>query len=344
MTPQDIVVPGDPPGGINTAELQARADAGEAQLRSVLARLQAAGNLDAVLFAAAGFGISNSVPSLDAAQWSAQAAGATAEIDLRLAALDKLTSGFTRAGASADALRDQDTSRLQIIFGSSLVVLPAFDSALSAQWTSVWSNSLALQAGDPFASISWFQRMARIRPGVSRLNSAIFYSEALAGKSLTNLEVAQLPVVAGDRWVALEQASSAASGRLSLVAFAPASLASGALVAGLVADEWVEVLPSAQQVTGVSFHQDDPTARAPQTLLLAVRPDDFPEWTLEALEGTVLEALDLAKLRAVDPDALGALGHFLPALYFAYNSGGATVDTISTDFNLVQAATVRRSG
>ena len=53
-----------------------------------------------------------------------------------------------------------------------------------------------------------------------------------------------------------------------------------------------------------------------------MRPDDFPEWTFEAVEGSILEALDLAKLRAVDPDALGALGHYLPALYFAYNAGG----------------------
>jgi hypothetical protein len=104
-------------------------------------------------------------------------------------------------------------------------------------------------------------------------------------------------------------------------------------VAGLLIDDWVEVLPAAQQVTGVSFHYDDPTARAPQAILLAVRPDDFPEWTLETVEGSVLEALDLAKLRAVDPDALGALGHYLPALYFAYNAGGPRTDAVSTDFN-----------
>ena len=54
---------------------------------------------------------------------------------------------------------------------------------------------------------------------------------------------------------------------------------------------------------------------------------------MEAVEGSILEALDLAKLRAVDPDALGALGHYLPALYFAYNSGGNQVDMVSTDFN-----------
>jgi hypothetical protein len=105
-------------------------------------------------------------------------------------------------------------------------------------------------------------------------------------------------------------------------------------------DEWIEVMPSPQQITGISFHQDDPTARAPQTLLLAVRPDSFPEWTLESLEGTVLEALGLAKIRAVDIDALSSLGHYLPALYFAHNAGGPQVEAISTDFNLARAASV----
>src|SRR5262249_13377139 len=99
-------------------------------------------------------------------------------------------------------------------------------------------------------------------------------------------------------------------------------------------DDWVEVLPAAQQITGLSFHYDDPIARAPQAILLAVRPDDFPEWTYETVEGSVLEALNLARLRAVDPDALGALGHYLPELYFASNAGGPQPDAVSVDFNI----------
>ena len=128
-------------------------------------------------------------------------------------------------------------------------------------------------------------------------------------------------------------AGTAPASRLSLVAFLPKPVAAGAGIAGLMLDDWVEVVPSAQQITGVTFHFDDPIARAPQAILLAVRPDDFAEWTFEAVEGSVLEALDLAKLRAVDPDALGALGHYLPALYFAYNTGGPHGDAVSVDFN-----------
>jgi hypothetical protein len=53
------------------------------------------------------------------------------------------------------------------------------------------------------------------------------------------------------------------------------------------------------------------------------------------LEATVAQTFDLAKLRAVDLDALGAVGldmpqrvgHFLPALYFALNLKGVTAAT-----------------
>ena len=50
------------------------------------------------------------------------------------------------------------------------------------------------------------------------------------------------------------------------------------------------------------------------------------------LEATVLETLELAKLRAVDPEALRGnqtLAYLLPALYFALNLSD---DTVSTDF------------
>jgi hypothetical protein len=342
MTPGDLVFPGATLGGIDTAELQSRADAAEAQIRSAATALQASGGLDIALVTAANFSVTSAVPALDQTQWAGQAASAAADLNARVAALDRLAGGFTRTGASPDVLRDHDVARLQAIFGQSFLVLPALDAALSGQWVPLWSNSNTLQVNDALAATTWMQRMARIRPGVSRLHRAILYGESLAGRTLPPLSVAQLPQVSGDRWIALPN-PNASSSRLSLVSFAPGAPAPGAAIAGLTVDEWVEVIPSQQQITGISFHQDDPTARAPQTLLLAVRPDDFPEWTLDSLEGTVLEALDLAKLRAVDGDALSNLGHGLPALYFAYNAGGPQIDTISTDFNIARATSLLKA-
>jgi len=338
LTPQDLVAQGDTPGSIDNAELQARADAAEAQLRAASTALQATTALDTALLTAAGFGVANAIPALDATQWSAQASSAAADIAARIAALDKLATGFTRAGASSDGQRDHDVSRLTTIFGATFIVLPALDANLTAAWPQMWGNSAALQGGDTMASTTWMQRMARIRPALGRLDTALLYAEALAGRTLTNLQVAQLPVIPADRWIALAQTTNNATSRLSLVALSPQSAAPGGAIAGLILDEWVEVLPSAQQITGITFNHNDPTARAPQAILLGVRPDDFPEWTLESVEGTVLGAYYFATLRTVDPDALNSFGHFLPALYFAYNAGGPQVDAVSTDFTLAHAA------
>ena len=343
LDPSDLVAPGGAAGTIDTGELQTRADAAEAQLRQALAALTQPPAPDSALMNAAAFGVVGAVPSLDATQWSTQATAAQQELTARAAKLDALAAGFTRAGASADALRSQDTARLQAIFGTSFMVLPSFAPAPAAAWPQLWANSAALQAGDALAATRWLQRASRVRPGAARLYTALLYAEMLAGRSLANFDVAQLPFATGDRWLGLDLGGKPATSRLSLVAFAPRPATAGAGVAGLMVDDWVEVLPATHQITGLTFQYDDPVARAPQAILLAVRPDGFPEWTFEAVEGTVLEALDLAKLRAVDPDALGALGQFLPALYFAYNTGAPQPEAVSLDLNLAVRAVQPRS-
>jgi hypothetical protein len=95
----------------------------------------------------------------------------------------------------------------------------------------------------------------------------------------------------------------------------------------MVFDEFSEVLPSPERTTGIAFHFDQPNATAPQAILVAVPPASSSTWTIELLRTTVLEALDLAKLRMVDLDALHEAGQFLPATYLAMNSKGATVAT-----------------
>ena len=166
---------------------------------------------------------------------------------------------------------------------------------------------------------------------MARLSESMLYSEALSSSTPLTPVVAQLPVVAGDVWAGLPLKSGGKpADRLSLVAV-------GALqgaTAALVIDEWTETIPSATETTGLTFNVNDPTARAPQAILLGVQPDTSPSWTIDSVEGTVLDAIDLAQLRAVDPDFLGDVGHFLPALLFPINLGDTLPDTISTDLTL----------
>jgi hypothetical protein len=96
-------------------------------------------------------------------------------------------------------------------------------------------------------------------------------------------------------------------------------------LSGLLLDEWVERVPDPVQATGVAFHYEDPGARAPQALLVAVCPDERPGWDDDLLLDTLNESLDLAKIRSVDLEALNDLGQVIPALWFAFNPDGQTV-------------------
>jgi hypothetical protein len=113
-------------------------------------------------------------------------------------------------------------------------------------------------------------------------------------------------------------------------------------LAGLVVDDWMETIPAAVETTGVAFHYDAPGSRAPQAVLLAVPPDPAATaWSFEALRDTVLEALDLARIRAVDPQQIWLAGRVLPALYVAHNIAGATaaIDFAALESTLGAVAT-----
>jgi hypothetical protein len=97
--------------------------------------------------------------------------------------------------------------------------------------------------------------------------------------------------------------------------------------AGLLIDEWPERIPSTQENAAVAFHYEEPKARPPQTLLLAVCPDGRAYWDDDLLLGILQETLELAKIRSVDLNSIAEVGQILPALYFALNLQGATLST-----------------
>ena len=102
----------------------------------------------------------------------------------------------------------------------------------------------------------------------------------------------------------------------------------------MLVDEWTELVPSREETTGIAFQYDPPDASAPQAILLAVPPVVGEPWTVGGLNRVLLETLDLARIRAVDPALLGDVAHFLPATYLAFNAHG---DAVSSDLNLLTA-------
>lgn len=81
--------------------------------------------------------------------------------------------------------------------------------------------------------------------------------------------------------------------------------------AGLIFDSWLEYIPFRKQTAGLVFHCDVPDAEAPQALLYAVHPELGTKkaengWTSADVSGCVQTALNLAKIRTVDPEQIFA--------------------------------------
>jgi hypothetical protein len=313
---------------IDTTDLQNRGDTAATRLAAVRAAFDATGAaLDAALDGAAQLGVPGSVPSPDATTWPAQASVVKGVLDSQIAKLAALEAGFTRAGASETVLCDHDVARLAVVFGDGLTIVPKLMPAATATFGPLFAQSSALLQGRPLDAVTYFQRVARIRAGVARLDESLLFAETLQAGAQLQLAVAQLPAVAGEVWAGLPLAAGAtAQNRLSLLAYGDTATAQAALYV----DEWLETIPAALQTTGLTFHVDDSQSRAPQAIVLGVQPDSAPQWTNDSVEQTILEAIDLTHLRAVDPDTLSAVGHFLPATFFAANLASPP-DAIATD-------------
>jgi hypothetical protein len=266
----------------------------------------------------------------------AQAGSIEKELAQRIAQLAELADDFNAVGeATRERRRDYALARLRTVLGKAFVVLPRFRAANPDELEKALADSTTLQDGDPLAAATWFQRLARVRDGVARLNHVLSYTEALGGSERLKLTLAQLPYNGDDRWVGLplKGGQSLPGGKLSLAVQSTAPFNASESLAGLLIDEWVEVVPSTTEITGISFQYNQPNAAPPQAILMAVPPEIGVPWTVWSLQNVLLETLDLARIRAVDPDALDEVGHYLPALYFALNLQG---DTVSTDFTTIK--------
>ncbi|MEO8621008.1 MAG: hypothetical protein ABI625_08075 [bacterium] len=234
---------------------------------------------------------------------------------------------------SPTARRDQLLERFHTVFGASYLVLTYF--TLDAPTTTELKNGIAAstqtQGGDALAANTWFARSARVRAAVARMGGCLRTAEILNTGARLDLKVAQLPFLAGERWVGLPPLANTTipNSKLSLVLHTLGTITAGARLYGLVVDEWTEVIPNVKETTALTFQYNPPDASAPQSVLLAVPPIPENDWTVESLHRVLMETLDMAKLRAVDPDLLGAVYHYLPGLYLAFN---AKDDTVSTNF------------
>jgi hypothetical protein len=289
-------------------------------------------SLRAALQAAALFGVAGAYPAAGATATDLVALAGTvgSELTARQHAAPPLTV-TDAAGLLAAA-----TATVQAVFGRDFVFLPQLTPPSSL--AGALAAAPALLGDTPHLPRQVVQQMARVRAGLGRWRSLFLYAAAL-DLAPPSLEVAQLPT--GQATWAARPGASPANGTLSLLLHRPTQTAQTQGWAGLVIDEWNELIPSAIQQTSIAFRHETPVAEAPQAVLLAVPPSSATtSWTLETLVDTVRESLTLAKLRLVD--TVDDLRPFLPAICLTGNTAN---EAISTDFtaSLIAEPAILRS-
>jgi hypothetical protein len=251
---------------------------------------------------------------------TAAATAAAKELRRRLTLVEALEQ---ETPSTTAARVDRATRTLKAIFGDDFFVLaglgqPPGGVELKA---SLAGRAALLPADIADAPAQLLQQMGRVRDGMARWRKLTLLSTAVSA-ARARLDLVQLPHVPGATWAG-GKGTPPETGRVSILLLgptgAPALDPTTQSWRGLVLDDWVEVVPSAQETTGVAFHYDGPNAEAGNTILIAVPSSASPQWSFAELLATLQETFDLVELRAIDPDILG-LGQLLPAIFLASNT------------------------
>jgi hypothetical protein len=228
-----------------------------------------------------------------------------------------------------DAQAEHLTARIAAALGVATPVLAAHKPANASELMA----SLAAaprRVGSQQAAMSWLLAAGRVHDGAGRCAEALDLAEVVHPAAAVRFQVAQLPSIDGEPWVAVD-APESPGGRLNILCVTDAAAAiSQGPVAGLIFDAWTEPIPGRRATTGVAVHFDRPGAQPPQAVLLAMPPEQG-DWTVEHLESLLLETLELAAVRAVGPETLARLGHTLPAVTLADGAAVAVVPDAYSD-------------
>lgn len=216
------------------------------------------------------------------------------------------------------------TEAVKKIFGKDFVVVPEF--VLS----STQANELQQSFDDidqlldyqkntlnnDFPVDDWLYGVARVREKLAAWENLIMLAEGFKDRASIDLTPTQLPFTEDDHWLGLSYPEDHVidSDRLLYTAYMP-GFAPHQSQCGLMVDEWTEVIPHRNETTGLCFHYDQPNSEPPQAMLLMTPSEFTGEWHWSDLVDTLHDTLDLAQIRAIEPDHIDESDYarFLPA-------------------------------
>ncbi|MCX6251741.1 MAG: hypothetical protein NTX61_13440 [Bacteroidetes bacterium] len=245
--------------------------------------------------------------------------------------------------------------KLQLLFGRSFKVLPRFHFTSQNSDEEVDRAKTILTAyekeSDIFKFINaksptrsresqlqqWLNGISHVRPRMENFEMVRTLFNAFQDDEL-DLHIFQLPYEDGDSWLGLEfpEMQMSRKAKVSmLVHYKNLSSASWKTdnFCGLLLDEWVEEIPGKEETTGITFQYDQPNSQPPQTLLLAISPEDGGKWSWNKLTDILNDTLNRAKKRGVDTTLIGKTdwASILPAVISEFSDTNANVSLFFRD-------------
>jgi hypothetical protein len=208
------------------------------------------------------------------------------------------------------------------VFGKSFIVIPTYGvpgtEAITSQLAIPYETGITRQGGT-VAAEEWMQNISKVR---KRIYDAQMYMQMadVYDAPIPVVKPVQLPYAANDYWLGIEYPSNIvpAGDKLSLVLINPGvfSVQGASAFSSLLIDEWLEIIPTKEVSSGIVFNYNQPNAAAPQSMLLAVTPNVTNRWEWDDLVYTVIDTMEMAKIRAVEPDHIetSIFSHIIPAV------------------------------
>jgi hypothetical protein len=201
----------------------------------------------------------------------------------------------------------------------------SLDASMTGELTSFLDDE-----GVDFPVDEWLYGTARVRDQMHALEQITLLAEGFE-RAEPELTPIQLPYRPEDSWLALEfpEDYPLDKDRVLYTAHYTTPFAKDGRQCGLLVDEWTEVIPGGEELTGIAFNFDRPSSEAPQALLLVTPATWDGSWQWDDLLATLDETLELAKKRAVEPAQVDetAYSRFLPATVLAATLYGISIAT-----------------
>ena len=256
-------------------------------------------------------------------------------VSRRVSQINQKTSDLLTQAAPVTDIQKKVTLLIEAgkaIFGDVFTIIPLFsyNNPGDIQLSNANRNQLLKYAKDDlgmdFVADEWIQNVSHVRPRVGKWEYVRTLHESLNADSLP-VKPVQLPFRSNDSWLAVEFPKESAPGvpfdithdTLSITIHGDSAFATAAKQSGLLIDDWTEMIPINNEITGIAFNYNQPNAMPPQSLLLAVPAVENGSWDWDELVGILNDTLLRSKLRAVEPALLdktnrSELGVLLPAI------------------------------